>query len=260
MIFQTLPIKKQFDTVSNFGLKNLIVSGCSFTYTFNRYESAPTTWPYYLRDLGGFDTVFDCSMPGAGNYHISHSLIWGLENDRLDPKNSLVIVMWSGNDRDDCIYPISQDNGSNPFRFNYSENTISGMTGGSHLYAHSNINDLFKQFNTRKTAESRAIENYLYISSAWHYLKSAGFKFMFLEFLKGNLPSRTGHFDIKPYLPVNISKKLHGMMENIIDPYAYALKNNLLTDDDFHPSPDGHLSWTKNILLPHMNQRQFDFV
>jgi hypothetical protein len=193
-------------------------------------------------------------MPGAGNYHISHSLIWGLENDKLDTENSLVIVMWSGNDRDDCICPISQDNGSYPFRFNFSKNTISGITGGSHLGANSNIDNLFKQFTTKKTAESRAIENYFYISNTWHYLKSMGFKFIFLEYLNSDLPSRTVHFDIKPYLPVNISEKLHGMMENITDPYTWALKNNLLEDDDFHPTPHGQLSWTKNILLPHINQ------
>ena len=258
MIFKTRPgINKQFEIAYDFGIKNLIVSGCSFTY--NNHESAATTWPYYLKDIGGFDHVLDCSMPGAGNYHISNSLIWGLENDRPDPKNSLVIVMWSGNDRNDFICPVSQDNGSYPFRFNYSENTISGITGGSYRDDQGNTNDLFRQFSLLKTSESRAIENYLQILNTWHYLKSSGFKFMFLEFLNSNLPSRTSHFDIKQYLPVNISKKLHSMMENITDPYTWALKNNLLTDDDFHPSPDGHLSWTQNVLFPYLSQRRFDF-
>lgn len=258
MIFKTRPgIKKQFDTAYNFGLRNLIVSGCSFTH--NNHESAAVTWPYYLRDIGGFDQVLDCSMPGAGNYHISNSLIWALENDRPDPEYSLVVVMWSGNDRDDYICPASQDNGSYPFRFAYSEKVITGISGGPHQDAKGNISPIFKQFSAIKTAESRAIENYLYISHTWHYLKSSGFKFMFLEFLNNNLPSRTSHFDIKQYLPMNVAKKLHSMMENITDPYTWALKNNLLTDDDFHPNPEGHLSWTRNVLLPHMNQRRFDF-
>jgi hypothetical protein len=258
MFFKTRPgINKQFDTAYDFGFKNLIVSGCSFT--FNNHESIAISWPYYLRDMGGFDQVFDCSMPGAGNYHISNSLIWGLENDRPDPKNSLVIVMWSGNDRDDYIGPVSQDNGYFPFKFHYSEKTISGITGGSNPVARGNTPDLFKKFTLCKTLESRAIENYLYISHTWHYLKSSGFKFMFLEFLKSDLPSRTSHFDIKQYLPVNVGKKLDSMMENITDPYTWALKHNLLASDDFHPSPDGQLSWSKNVLCPHMSQRRFDF-
>ena len=254
MIFKIRPyIKKQFDTVYNFGIKNLIVSGCSFTY--NNHEYSPTTWPYYLRDIGGFEQVYDCSLPGSGNYHISNSLIWGLENDRPDPKQSLVIVMWSSHNRDDCICPVSQDSEPYAFQFNYSERIVSGIRGAS-----SSTTNLFKEYNQIKTPESRAIENYLYISNTWHYLKSSGFKFLFLEFLNSDLPSRTSHFDIKKHLPFNISKKLHGMMENITDPYTWALKNDLLLDDDFHPSPDGHLSWTKNVLCPHMSQRRFDFL
>ena len=106
MIFKTRPgIKKQFDTVHDFGIKNLIVSGCSFTY--NNHETSASTWPYYLKDLGGFDQVLDCSMPGAGNYHIASSLQWAIEMQNPDPTNSLVIVMWSGNDRDDYICPQS---------------------------------------------------------------------------------------------------------------------------------------------------------
>ena len=45
------------------------------------------------------------------------------------------------------------------------------------------------------------------------------------------------------------------MMENIIDPYTWALKHHFLWTDDFHPSPDGHLNWTKYVLLPHLQSR-----
>jgi hypothetical protein len=104
MIFKVRPnIKKQFDTVHNFDIKNLIVGGCSFTY--NNHETSAVTWPYYLRDLGGFEQVLDCSLPGAGNSHIADSLQWALEVDRPEPADSLVIVMWSGCDRDDYICP-----------------------------------------------------------------------------------------------------------------------------------------------------------
>lgn len=256
MIFKTRPgIKKQFDTDHDFGIANLIVSGCSFS--FNNHESCAVTWPYYLRDIGGFKEVFDCSLPGAGNYHISNALIWALENDRLDAKNSLVIVMWSGNDRDDHICPTALEIESYPFRFDYSAKTMSGITGGSHLEALGNTVNKFKEFTVSKSRESRAIENYLYIIDTWHYLKSSGFKFIFLEFLTGDLPSRTCHFDIKKYLPTHLANKLSTMIENIADPYAWALKNDLLNHaDNFHPSPQGHLSWTKNVLLPHMRNRE----
>ena len=128
MIFHQRPgIQKQFETVFDFNIKNLIVSGCSFTH--NNSMSASVTWPYYLRDLGGFENVLDTSLPGAGNYHISNSLIWALESESTDPKQSLVIVMWSGNDRDDWITPVSNIN-QYPFEFKYSDNVMSAIAGG----------------------------------------------------------------------------------------------------------------------------------
>jgi hypothetical protein len=148
MIFKTRNIKKQFNIIHNFGIKNLIVSGCSFTY--NDVDTAPVTWPYYLRDLGGFDQVLDCSLPGAGNSHISDSLIWGLEIDQLDPAASLVIVMWSGHDRDDYICPNEHIN-NYPFRFNYSKNVMSSITGGNALESNGNsISDGLKKLSMTK--------------------------------------------------------------------------------------------------------------
>jgi len=76
------------------------------------------------------------------------------------------------------------------------------------------------------------------------------YKFIFLKWLDPSLPNITLEFDIKKYLPVLLQKKLNSMILNITDPYTYALKNDLLKDDDLHPSPDGHLNWTTQILLP----------
>jgi len=249
MIFKTRPlIKKQFDTVYKIGFKNLIVSGCSFTY--NNHNSTATTWPYYLRDLGGFDQLFDCSLPGAGNYHIANSLQWALENDCPPGDDSLVVVMWSGCDRDDYICPSSNDDKKYPFSFNYGDSVISGITGG--IDGNGNTIDGLTALGQTKTLESRAIENYLYINSLWHYLKSSGYKFIFLNFLDSDFPSRTQQFDITKYLPTTIKNQYNSMISDIPPLYNWALKNDLLCDDLFHPTPDGHLDWSRKILLPKM--------
>jgi len=251
MIFKTRPnIKKQFDTIADLGIDNLIVSGCSFTY--NNYNSSATSWPYFLKDLGGFKQVLDCSLSGAGNQHISNSLLWALNIDQPDPKNSLIVVMWSGCDRDDYVCPESNISSDTHVKFSYSKNVMSAITGGSRRESRGNTVAAFKEFSMTKTNESRAIENYLYIFNTWHCLKSLNYKFVFLNFLDGNLPSRTKHFDIKPYLPSKIQKNLDSMMTNITDPYTWALKNDLLDSDDFHPNPDGHLSWTRQMLIPYL--------
>jgi hypothetical protein len=242
-------IASQFDPIHNFGFKNLIVSGCSFTY--NNHNTASVTWPYYLRDLGGFEFVIDCSMFGAGNNHICDSLIWTLESNTVDPKESLVVVMWSGNDRDDYICP-----GSNivfkSWMFEYSDTVMSGITGGSHAEAKGNTITGLKDFAQTKNLESRAIENFLCILKLYSYLKSHNYAFVFLDYRDRALPARDVDFDIRKYLPKSVANRLQNMITKVEDIYTYALKRNLLWEDDFHPSPDGHLAWTKQILIPEL--------
>ena len=243
-MFNKRLVKKTFDVAKSLGYNDLIVSGCSFTH--NNSEEHSCTWPYYLRDIGGFDQVYDCSMPGAGNNHIANSLQWCIENDCPDPKNSLVVVMWSGNDRDDYVMPSSNDNKTYPFHFNYSKDVVSGITGGSAKWNEGNL----KEYSVPKSKESRAIENYLLINSMYHYLKSKGFTFVFLNFLHG--PSRTNNFDLTTYLPTNPKRTFIEMFTRITDLHEWAIRNGFLDTDDLHPTVDGHLDWTRKVLHPYL--------
>lgn len=252
MTFKTRAgISKEFDTIFDFGIKNLVVSGCSFTY--NNHDTAAVTWPYCLRDLGGFEQVFDTSMPGVGNYHIANSLIWSLELEPMDTRDSLVIVMWSGNDRDDYITPSSNIN-HYPFEYRYTADVMSAMAGAANTRARGNTKRSAREFFAVKTPESKAVENYLYIAQTWNYLQNQGYRTVFLNYLDPAIPSRTSHFDIRPYLPARLQKNLDHMMSDIQDPYSFSIRRDLLWDDDLHPSPDGHLSWTREVLVPQLKQ------
>ena len=44
-------------------------------------------------------------------------------------------------------------------------------------------------------------------------------------------------------------------MDPVQDLYSFCLKRMLLSDDDFHPAPDGHLAWTKDALLPYCKNK-----
>ena len=243
MTFKTRPnIKKQFDTIHNFGFTNLIVSGCSYVY--NNHDSSGVTWPYYFRDLGGFDQVLDTSLPGAGNYHIASSLQWAIEMDQPDPNDSFVIVMWSGHDRDDYICPITNIK-PYPFKFRYSDKVESGITGGDGR--NSNTIEFFAQ---NKTQESKAIENYLCINGLWNFLQNKGYKFLFLDYLDRSLPNLTADFDIGKYLPPKLNDNLTKMITHTTDLYTWSLGRNYLSSDLLHPVPDGFLSWSREILLP----------
>ena len=242
-------IRKTFETIKDLGFKNLVVSGCSFTYN-NSYEHI-VTWPYYLRDFGGFDRVIDCGMPGAGNYHIMNSMIWTLENENINKDETLIIIMWSGFSRDDCIMDSKQKTNYS-FKFNYNKYVSTGISGGSSDKSRGNTDSAFKGIQRIKSAKSRAIENFLYITALYNYLENKKFKFIFLDFLDYKLPNRSDEFNPMDYIPENLQKNYKQMFFPIENIYKFALTNNLLEDDDFHPSPNGHMQWTKQQLLPRL--------
>jgi hypothetical protein len=235
---KTRQIAKQFDAEINLGYKNLVVSGCSFTY--NNSETCAVTWPYYLRDLAGIDQIYDCSLPGAGNYHICFSTIWTLETNNFDPKDTLIIAMWSGHNRDDAI--ISSDSLNDyPMTFSYNDLVVSGNDKNSSI----------KDMDQIKNAESRTVENYLYVSILYHYLRQKQYKFLFLDYLDRTIPNRGNDFEICDYLNNDLKSKYHNMVEHSVENlYRFVIKHDLLDTDDFHPSPNGHLTWTKKHLLP----------
>lgn len=246
---KTRQIPKQFETDTNLGYKNLIVGGCSFTY--NNSETCAITWPYYLRDLAGIDQTYDCSLPGAGNYHICLSTIWALETNNFDPRDTLIIVMWSGHNRDDAIMSVKSLN-TYPMTFSYNDSVVSGISGGNYPESNGNTqNQSIKDIDQIKTVESRTVENYLYVSILYNYLLQKQYNFLFLDYLDRSIPNLGYDFQICDYLDDNLKSKYRNMVEYSVENlYRYAIKNDLLTTDDFHPSPDGHLAWTKEHLLP----------
>jgi hypothetical protein len=241
---KTRTIPQQLKTEVDLGFKNLLVSGCSFTY--NNSESSAVTWPYYLRDLANFDQVYDCSLPGAGNYHILNSTIWAVEQQEFDKNTTLVIVMWSSHCRDDAIIATSSLS-EYPMQFNYTQSVSTGITGGGAL----GNNRLLSTLQTVKSLESRAVENYLYITALYNYLLQKQYNFVFLDYLDRSIPNRGNDFLITDYLLPEMAKKYQHMFANNVENiYKFSIQRDLLNDDDFHPSPNGHLSWTRQVLLP----------
>lgn len=247
---QTQKIAKHFDKVIDLGFDNLVVGGCSFTYTYP--TNIPTTWPYYLRDLGGFKEVFSCAMPGVGNNFILQSIVWGLETNKLPPKDTLVVVMWSGNDREDTIFSDNAIDNSANYVYNYTNNVCHGATGGSSRDGDGNTNWFgYRDIHKYKSFESRAVENALWKIQLKRYLDASGYQSIFIDFLDPTIPNRTNNFDIVKFLPDTIKETYSMIMDPVQDMYSFCLKKMLLSDDDFHPSPDGNLAWTREILIPY---------
>jgi hypothetical protein len=220
-----------FDVINDIGYKNLVVGGCSFT--FNISDTDSSSWPYYVRDKCGFDQVYDCSVQGASNYQIMTSVTYALESNLLYPKETLVIVMWSGYSRDGVIVGDNVTDNKD-YVYDYTDR-VKWI-----------INTTAKQ----KTRHSRALENYIYITMLWEYLKSKGYNVVFLNFVEPGMPVRDSTFDVTKFLPTNLSQAFESKFSSIENFYKYCVKHNMLQDDDFHPTMQGHLSWAHNVLAP----------
>ena len=244
-------IQKQFTTIEDLGYDNLVVSGCSFTY--NNSDSSATTWPYYLRDLGNFKEVYDCSLPGAGNNHIKNSIIGLLDdNPKLVNSKTLVMICWSGCDRDDLIVPESQL-GTYPFKHKYCDNNYAGISGGTEGHPNLMYRTVTDEIKKVKNRKSRSFENYVYIRSLYAYLKDINIDFVFFNYRDPNIPARDHHWDITNNLTSNYKNMYNKMIHNwSMDLYSFALRNQMMEDDEYHPSPNGHLEFTKQILLPEL--------
>jgi len=229
---KTRSTPRVFEVVNNLKYKNLVVGGCSFTYNISNTDSS--SWPYYTRDKCGFDQVYDCSVEGAGNYQILTSVIYSLEEQNLDPSNTLVIIMWSGYNRDSKIVPVTTKSNSGSV-YNYTDEVVSIITTNPH---------------SQKNKTSQALENYVYIISLYNYLKNQGYQFEFLNFVDPKIPNRGSTFDITEFLPKKLQKNFLSMFTKIENFYTYCLKHELLQEDDFHPTMQGHLEWTHNVLVP----------
>lgn len=245
---RVLKLPKTFDTVCDSGFTHLVVSGCSFTYNYS--DEYKISWPYVLSDKLNIPTVLDCSMSAVGNLHISRSTQWCLETSNLDPNKTLVVVMWSGNGREECITD-TKFTSSDPTDFYFTGNVVTGrLTQDGSL---SNVkNYISENFKSIRTYESAAVESYLNINSLFNYLNNNKYNFVFLDFMDRSLPNRSNDFILKDYLPKILHENVDSMFPDIENFYRYSLKTLLLNDDDFHPSPQAHEQWCDKFLVPYI--------
>jgi hypothetical protein len=246
MVAKIRNIAKQFQSTHQTRFKNLLVSGCS--YTWNNSEQHVCSWPYYLRDISGFDQVIDCSQSGAGSNHIFNSVVNEIEtNPDINKHNTLVVVMWSGLTRTDVI--AAQDitkpwhNMSN-YNFDQKFATLSIF---NHVVKNDPLSVLCQQYKRIIDTDAQIYESILKILALDCYLKEKGFYFVF-----------TSWMDPSPELDridSPMTSKVFGLLSSLI-PYLneYAEQNNQ-KESCGHPTPDGYLSWTRQCLVPYLRSQ-----
>lgn len=205
------------------------------------------TWPIYLRDLLGLDDIIDCSCSGAGNKHIHNSVIWTLETQpQYTPDNTLVIVMWSGFTREDLIAAPECIRADSTMQYQYREDARLLSTGsipgkGNGFYDLSVIHKV-------KTDATRSVENFIYISGLYHYLRSKGFCFLFARY---STAMQETQMDITRFLTPDQTELFHSMIE--VNPALGDFAEE--TGDGSHPTPRWHHAWAREILLPTIQRK-----
>lgn len=253
MTAKTRKIAGAFSQQYTSNFRNLVTAGCSFTY--NNSERHVCTWPYYLRDLVGFDQVYDCSMPGTGANQMLNSVVYELEtNTNINVEKDLIVLMISDAQRTDIItdkklcvdwMDTLSGGGIDPYEFNQSLATFS-----IHNFLNTKNKDtagLCKNYKSTFGFDGQILESSLKIIALYNYLKSKNANFIFLK-AWDNLGFEN--------LENTLQNKLADCIVDTKTLGQFSKEENLL-EPDKHPNPDAHLKWTKQYLIP-LLENQFD--
>jgi hypothetical protein len=216
--------------------KNLLVSGCSFTSSTTQIDFC-ASWPGFVVDRCGFNQCFDYSYPGVGNEYISDSIIYHLSKLSDDELTDYtVIIMWSGIDR-------------------ISKKIVNSLNSPV-LNGISYVRDTATDKDIKKTAQQSADK----IFETYDFLTKQSIPFVFSYYCNLLYPpyiqKRDSTLEFDKCLDVKTVKKLRDLPwipKNPMDfMFEFGFKNDLLCEDLFHPTLQGSLDWTDQILLPEM--------
>ena len=205
--------------------KQLITSGCSFTASTSQLDCA-ASWPGYVRDRCRFEETIDLSYPGMGNDYIYQSI------KQYANTNSLVIVMWSGIDRQ----AISMDPPVARIPKDLSNETKKQRA----LMSFEMVQELKKELVARQIPHAFT-----------QYINLIHPPFLAWRDTTGAWPS---------YLDNDQLNKLKDSIDIPTNPneflYDYAFFNDHLNAGDFfHPPVECNLSWTDQVLLPNLAKK-----
>lgn len=240
-------------------IKNLLVSGCSFTagYHFNQ-----KTWPWHVADAFNIKCT-NIAYSGAGNGYISNSIIDVLESGVYHPDETLVVVMWSGTSR--CDVRVSEEFW-NELDYNYkfksnNDNFYVGSCGTGNAWQDNKITKLLFEMQYLSSDPvslcNNSIRNFLNLEN---YLITNKYKFKFTSFYNmwtsdvHEFTSDVGEpllgkyvrkFDLTNWFFVNSNKD---------SLWEYTKANKLIANDKWHPNDLAHKQYAEQIVVPTLQE------
>lgn len=222
----------------------LITSGCSFTASTG-WLDGPASWPGYVKDRCNIPLCVDLSYPGAGNEYIANSVLAEIESRHPDSYSSiLVLIGWSGLDRkEDLVVGVD---------------TLPKIDDISYLRAGAIVNPLPDKWQLAEVW--RSWKNIIFTKN---YLENKKIFYGFFSYCNLLDPPFLPKRDLTPEWPENIRKdRIERLQEiNWIVPhnqslFEFAFEHDCLDHDLFHPTVEGNMQWTDQILLPNLAKHQ----
>ena len=240
-------------------IKNLVINGCSFTA-----DQKNTTWASVLANYFLDIEYYNIAAGAAGNDYICNSTINYLEQQQLDPGNTLVLIMWSGTGRKDL-------NVAGEWWYYLHDDYPHGRRHGEQYYLFSG--GLTNSWTTNKTTKKifewlyklsdpttlcqNSMMNFLNLEN---YLKANGYQYRFTSYVNYWDPATESNFnagdysigyfckDYPLYQKYNFSNWF--FVNDRKDCLAeFALQLNEL-DYTSHPTIAGHTMFAKQIVVP----------
>jgi len=241
--------------------KHLVVSGCSFTHqpTDQNYSFA---WPNILAEDTGMQ-VHNLAIPGAGNSHISKSLVLFLEKNNFKPEETLVMAMWTSPSRIDWITgkELSNFDKCYPFIYDYDEfNEL--VLGGNwwNMQSPKPVQKALIEYSKFQTEQSLTLNSWLAMNQLSSYLEVKNYTYFYTSYISYEYKFSTNEpvlFDYiselkKIDLNLDTAKWLKLSSENYYGDWAKS-RDFCDASDQFHPKyPEANEGWTRQIVIPYL--------
>lgn len=199
------------------------------------------TWPQYLRDLLDIPNVIDTSASGAGNRHIHDATILALETrSDLQAQDTLVVVMWSGWDRDDFIAVPQAIHSANTDTYWYSDAAVCASTRG--MGGDRNTVISLDAVQKIKDPYTRSLENFALVRSLRSYCEHRGFSTVFTQH---SARADEQWFDPAQCLPLDLQPQWSSLFD------IGCRLGDMAQDtiDGSHPTAQWHYTWTQAVLV-----------
>lgn len=252
-------------------IKNLFVNGCSFTAQSEQFLS----WGQILANRLGLppENYWNPGTGGAGNYFICNTTIDALNVAGYDPRETLVLVMWSGLSRKDLrvsreFYDLVKRERYQPM-FGIeclpdSRYICSGGINGSWLHTNTLVEDLFKSHYLSSDVLTMCKDSLDQIQRLDHYLKCLGYNYRFLSihdfWTKQDTLPVDSEFILEEVCK-NVQQLENVDLENWLFTgpgregyYEFAKSRGLLDTDNWHPASSAHLVFVEEFLIPNIRK------